>query len=311
MITVDDFKVSREFQQLVPALTDEQFGQLKDNIIEDGEFTDKWHVWRDESGQLWLLDAHHRYRIYKTLSLKNLKGVTPPEIVEKKFPSKSHAKKWIIDHAMGTRHLTSAQQSVMRAMRLAIVQREITASGGSKSEAVEQTSEETGVSERQVYRDEQYLADLESLKPTCGEDIVKDVLDGKLKISKTQIREIAELPEDKQKETLLEASQKKPSPRKKKQLFDKKGVEVPEDLQLIFKTQVLFDAILNNAVPMIQDHCQDINEVLQPKRRISMAQAKKIAKDLYELFKAARPNFVCGVCKGAKCKACDGCGWRN
>lgn len=53
-----EFIIDSEFQSQIPALTDEEFQQLEENILSEGEVLSPLIVW----GNI-LVDGHNRYKI--------------------------------------------------------------------------------------------------------------------------------------------------------------------------------------------------------------------------------------------------------
>lgn len=53
-----EIKVDPEFQSIIPPLTDEEFQQLQDNILEAGEVLDPICVWKGI-----IVDGHNRWRV--------------------------------------------------------------------------------------------------------------------------------------------------------------------------------------------------------------------------------------------------------
>jgi len=98
MILVDE-----EFQNLIPALTQEEFAQLKENILSEG-VRDPLVCWRN--GDLTLLDGHNRYRICKENDIHF-------NIIERDFKGREEAKAWIIQNQFGRRNLNNYQRSVL------------------------------------------------------------------------------------------------------------------------------------------------------------------------------------------------------
>ncbi len=98
MILIDE-----EFQNLIPALTQEEFAQLKENILSEG-VRDPLVVWRN--GDLTLLDGHNRYGICKENDIHF-------NIIERDFKNREEAKTWIIKNQFGRRNLSPYERSVL------------------------------------------------------------------------------------------------------------------------------------------------------------------------------------------------------
>ena len=97
-------KIRKDFKELIPPLSPEEFEQLEKNILEEG-IRDPLVVWNGV-----LVDGHNRYEIAKKHGLDY-------ETVERDFCSEDEAKAWIIQNQLGRRNLSKYDRSVM-ALRL-------------------------------------------------------------------------------------------------------------------------------------------------------------------------------------------------
>ena len=100
------FSIDAEFQALIPPLSDEEFSQLEQNLIEEG-CRDALVVWREEG---LLLDGHNRYNICMAKGL-------PFDAVTIPLPDRQAAINWLIDNQLGRRNLSPTQASVLRGKR--------------------------------------------------------------------------------------------------------------------------------------------------------------------------------------------------
>jgi DNA-binding XRE family transcriptional regulator len=95
MITID-----KDFQNLIPPLTDEEFAQLEKNILRDG-IRDALITWHGI-----LIDGHNRYRIAQKYGLTY-------RTVEKQFTDRNDAERWIILNQFGRRNLSAYDRSIL------------------------------------------------------------------------------------------------------------------------------------------------------------------------------------------------------
>lgn len=101
--------IDKEFQNLIPPLSSDEFKQLESNCINDG-IRDPLVVWHQEDGSDILIDGHNRFKIASSKGLKfNTKTV--------EFPSRSDAELWIIRNQLGRRNLSKYDRSIL-ALRL-------------------------------------------------------------------------------------------------------------------------------------------------------------------------------------------------
>ena len=55
---MENLKIDREFEMLIPPLTNDEFKQLKSNILSEGEIYNPIFTWNG-----YIIDGHHRYHI--------------------------------------------------------------------------------------------------------------------------------------------------------------------------------------------------------------------------------------------------------
>lgn len=87
--------IDAEFKQLIPALSEEEYQQLEQNIITEG-CRDALVVWQDHNT---LIDGHNRYEICTRHNL-------PYRTIERAFDSREDVIVWIIQNQFGRRNLT-------------------------------------------------------------------------------------------------------------------------------------------------------------------------------------------------------------
>lgn len=90
--------IDKEFQALIPPLSDDEFRQLEENCIRDG-IRDPLVTWPQDDGTEILIDGHNRWEI----SAKNA-GI-PFEVVQKSFKSREDAEEWILKNQLGRRNI--------------------------------------------------------------------------------------------------------------------------------------------------------------------------------------------------------------
>lgn len=93
-------KVNEEFKKLIPALTQDEFKQLEENILSEG-IRDKIITWND-----FIIDGHNRYEIATRHKLKF-------ETESKEFESENDVREWMINNQFGRRNLSNYQRSVL------------------------------------------------------------------------------------------------------------------------------------------------------------------------------------------------------
>lgn len=92
-----ELKIDPEFQALIPPLSDEEFQQLKENIIKDG-CRDSLVTWNGT-----IVDGHNRYKICQENDISF-------NTEEKGFADREQAVEWIIRNQFGRRNLSPTQR---------------------------------------------------------------------------------------------------------------------------------------------------------------------------------------------------------
>ena len=93
-------EIKKEFKELIPALTAEEFKQLEENILKDG-IRDPLVLWNG-----YLIDGHNRYQIAFKHGLEY-------KTIDKEFEDESQVKEWMILNQFGRRNLNIYQRNVL------------------------------------------------------------------------------------------------------------------------------------------------------------------------------------------------------
>lgn len=125
--------INPAFQNLLPALTAEEFSSLEEQIIADG-CREPLVLWPQKDGSSVLVDGHNRYKICTEHELAYAK-------IDHKFDSEDEAKVWIIEDSFGRRNLNDYQRGKLVLMRKAIVakqakERQVAAGGDTRKKAL-------------------------------------------------------------------------------------------------------------------------------------------------------------------------------
>ena len=99
---MDAIRIDPEFQKKIPPLTDEEYAQLKENILKDREVYEPIILWKGI-----IIDGHNRWKIV----------LEHPEIIfhtrEMDFPNKWAAFEWMYKNQLGRRNLTDPQRTML------------------------------------------------------------------------------------------------------------------------------------------------------------------------------------------------------
>jgi len=177
-----------QLRDLIPPLTDDEFGQLEQNILKHG-VKDPLTVWEttelivgigvSETPAYVLIDGHNRYRLCLQYKLDYRINIVH-------FESLIEAKDYMIDYQLGRRNLTTEQASYLRGMRY-LQQKSARGSnlraGGVQINVAEALASEHGVSSRTIKRDGDFASGLEKLDP----ELKRKVLTGKQKLTRSAV----------------------------------------------------------------------------------------------------------------------------
>lgn len=102
-MTNQDVKIDKEFEELIPPMSAEEFKQLRDNVVRDG-CRDPISIWDD-----YIIDGFNRYKICQDEEI-------PYETIQIRLKDRDDAKNWIILNQLGKRNLRPQQISMLRGM---------------------------------------------------------------------------------------------------------------------------------------------------------------------------------------------------
>ena len=95
--------IDPEFKDVIPPISSEEFEQLENNIVAEGEILSPIIIWNG-----YIVDGHNRYKILQK----------HPEIkyrtFEKHFEDKFEAIAWICKNQIGTRNLSERYMKYLR-----------------------------------------------------------------------------------------------------------------------------------------------------------------------------------------------------
>lgn len=187
-------KIDAEFQNKIPPLTDEEFQNLEELILEEGRVKNPIIVWNGV-----IVDGHHRWKIIQK------HPEIQYEIEEKQFADKWEAFDWMYKNQLGRRNLTEEQKRYL--VGKLYEARKHTHGGDRKSQdAVGSTAEsrplknstdgvsaiiakEQGVGKTQVKDSYQFAKGIDAIRETNSE-LADSILTGEKKIAKKVVQEI-------------------------------------------------------------------------------------------------------------------------
>ena len=204
-----NLKIDPEFQSQIPPLTDDEFKQLEENILKEGKLISPLIVWNNT-----LVDGYNRYAILQK----------HPEIYFSTMPlpfeSREEVLAWICKNQLGRRNLTPGQKLFLIGKQY---EAEKSAHGESRKElhdengrfhrscqtdnsgetmkTCERIAEENGVSTATVLRASKYMKGVE-IADELMPGLKQSILSGQTKVSKADMRNLANANYDDRKRTL-------------------------------------------------------------------------------------------------------------
>lgn len=198
MRKIIELKIDPEFESLIPALTDEEFRQLKENILNDGEVLNPIITWQGI-----ICDGHNRWKI-----IKENPGI-PYKTYELIFTDKYQAKEWILKNQLGRRNITNEQR--LRLIGQMQENRKQSRGGDRKSEeskvqneplmksTAAQIAKEVGVSESTVKRAEKFSKGIDAIQEVSPEAATK-ILNGSSGVTKAEVMSVPQMNDEERKE---------------------------------------------------------------------------------------------------------------
>ena len=212
-------KIDPEFRNVIRPLSEEEFKQLEENILSDGEIYEPICVW-DET----IVDGHNRNMIWNAH-----KELPEPRIRKMNFNSKDEAIDWICKKQLGRRNLTEQEKTyTMGRMYEARKNTALfkgnqytsgcTQSGNNQNKPHGRIGEimanELGVGHGTVLRAADFANGIDRAEEVVP-GIKEEILSGKLNTTKKKISEIRKMDSDEEvKEAIEEIRNPKPEIKK-------------------------------------------------------------------------------------------------
>ena len=201
-----DIIVDSEFEGVCPALTEDEFTLLEQNILSDREVTSPLIVWNNR-----LIDGHHRRQII--LNHPEL----PFQIKEIGFVDKYEAIAWICKNQAGRRNLTPEQFSYLTGKRYEAEKQSWGSQErfqddsprgknyllGKSNPTAAQIADENGISEKSVRLFGEYAKGVDAAEAACP-GVKQELLSGSFKPTRKEVRALSKLPKEKVVEKISE-----------------------------------------------------------------------------------------------------------
>ena len=293
---LNDIIVDPEFEGVCPALTEDEFTLLEQNILSDGEVMSPLIVWNNR-----LIDGHHRRQII----LKH------PElsfhIKEIGFADKYEAIAWICRNQAGRRNLTPEQltyligkrykaekQSWGSQSRLTECQQFDSPSAqfehlGSAKRTGERIAKEYGIGQASVRRAEQFAKGVDAAEAVCP-GIKQELLSGSLKPTKQEVSDLAKLPADEVAGKISEYRKaQEEREEKRRQAREEKRRQAEENIE----TEKCFSSIselsANMAEPKRRNNVSNVLGIINNKAQELQAICETYIDEFPELMEVDKP----------------------
>lgn len=174
-------RIDKEFESLIPPLSDEEFKQLEDNCVKDG-IRDPLVLWRVPNGDDILIDGHNRWKI-----AAHHAGI-PFETVHMTFDNRDEVKAWIIKNQFGRRNLSAYDRSVLALKLKPLIQKKAKAKQVEAGGAVRQKSDKAEINTKKELAkvagvSHDTIHKVEKIEAEAPESTKQAVREGKLSIN--------------------------------------------------------------------------------------------------------------------------------
>lgn len=213
-----ELKIDPEFESLISPLTDEEFNQLRENILEKDEVITPILTWNNV-----IVDGHNRWKI-----IQDNPGI-PFSTYEMIFADRNDAKEWIIKNQLGRRNITAEQR--LRLIGQMQENRKKSVGGQTENRNAEkrmgqnepivsakstaaQIAKEVGVSESTVKRAEKFSKGIDAIQEVSAEAANK-ILQGKADVTKARVMAVPTMDVEEKEELIEEVLNPQPKEEKK------------------------------------------------------------------------------------------------
>lgn len=196
--------IDKEFKDLIPRLTAEEYGQLEKNIVAEG-CRDALVTW-----QSILIDGHNRYEICQ-------KHGVDFKTVEKEFENRDAVIDWIINNQLGRRNLTPANQSYLRGLQYQREKKKVGEHKGNQHTEMEiaqnepiptadRLAQQHGVSRETIKRDAEFSEAVNTIVKNTAPEVKQQILNREIPVTKKDTLELAKVEPEIQKQVIQEVT---------------------------------------------------------------------------------------------------------
>lgn len=110
MLKIDDLVIDKEFEELLPVLTPEEFDRLEQSVVKNG-MLDPIKVWKEpDTGKYIIIDGHNRYKILKKHNIGFKYWEDYKIMYAYELPTRVDVKRWMLEQQLGRRNLSEAEK---------------------------------------------------------------------------------------------------------------------------------------------------------------------------------------------------------
>ncbi len=208
MSIIPELKIDEEFEVVIPPLDEEEFKNLKKNILSDGEIYYPIITWNGI-----LIDGHYRYKILKENPYIKFR------ISEKEFENRYDAMAWICQNQLGRRNLSNVQKIALMGKRYKAEKQSHGAKDGfrgnrfqkvvsvqnehllkkEENKTAKRIADELNVSPMTVRRAEKFVDGMEAAEEVLP-GITRAIISGEIRPTQKDVMAIAKAPAERRKE---------------------------------------------------------------------------------------------------------------
>lgn len=199
------FRVEPEFENKIPPIGEDEFRQLRENILAEGEVFEPLVVWNGV-----LVDGHNRWKVIRE------NPAIKYRVREMDFADKWAAFEWMYRNQLGRRNLTDEQRTYSigkmneaRKNTSAFKGNQYTSesggcqNGANQNRVAGQIASELGIGRRTVNRAAEFAKGVDALREVSSEAADK-VLGGNSGVSKSVVQKIAHMEHDEVEDVAVE-----------------------------------------------------------------------------------------------------------
>lgn len=236
------FRIDPEFQNKIPPISEDEFRQLRENIISAGEVYEPLVVWDGV-----LVDGHNRWKVIQE------RPEVEWRIREMDFPDKWAAFDWMYKNQLGRRNLTDEQRTYMIGKMYEARKKSVGEHKGNQhsnlecaqSEHIpnqkltrvsEQIAKEIGIGKETVKRAEKFAKGVDKLRE-MNPEAADMVLNSKADITKMEVQQISRMQPDEVQEQAEIIINPEMRQRKVASKISRVSVETEEDKERMAKIE--------------------------------------------------------------------------